>query len=75
MCEWATRDVLRYKVEHTECPPPCCACCDDRWILGCCKPIKIVNLKPQYEKKKYLVGSMWCGRAPQGNPVDTSAQC
>lgn len=56
MCKWATCDVLRYKVEHKECPPPCCECCEDRWILGCCKPIKIVKFKPYHEPKKFLVG-------------------
>lgn len=56
MCEWGTSKVLRYKVEHKECPPPFCECCDDRWILGCCKPIKLMNLKPYEETKRFLVG-------------------
>jgi len=55
MCEWASCKVLRYKVVDKECPPPCCECCDDRWILGCCKPIRVINLQPHLETKKYLV--------------------
>ena len=45
MCEYKIKKVLRYKVESTECPAPCTCCCDDRWILGCCKPIRRIKLK------------------------------
>jgi hypothetical protein len=65
MCEWATCKVLRYKVAYKDCPPPCCECCDDRWILGCCKPIKVVSLKPYEETKRYLVGSYVLRTCPQ----------
>ena len=65
MCEWATCKVLRYKVAHEDCPPPCCKCCDDRWILGCPKPIKIMCLQPYEEDKKYLVRSYVVRTCPQ----------
>jgi hypothetical protein len=65
MCEWATRQVLRYKAEHKECPPEFCVCCDDRWIIGCPKPIKVLCLVPFYEPKKYLVGQHAVWTCPQ----------
>jgi hypothetical protein len=72
VCEWATREVLRYKADPTECPPPCCVCCDDRWIIGCPKPIKILSLKPHYEKKKYLVGQHVVRTCPECNRQDSA---
>ncbi len=71
MCEWATRGVLRYQAEHKECAPPCCLCCDDRWIIGCPKPIKVLSLKPYYEKKKYLVGQYVVRTCPECKRQDS----
>ena len=65
MCEWKTCKVLRYKAAHEDCPPPCCKCCNDRWILGCPKPIKIMSLQPYEEDKKYLVGRYVVRTCPQ----------
>jgi hypothetical protein len=55
MCQWKTVKVLRYKVEAKECPPPCDCCCDDRCILGCCKPIRRICLVAYEEEQKFPV--------------------
>jgi len=73
ICEWATSKVLRYKVAHVDCPPPCCKCCDDRWLLGCPKPIKIMSLQPYQEDKKYLVRSYVVRTCPQCQTEDKEA--
>ncbi len=72
VCEWKTYKVLRYKVEHTECPPPCCVCCDDHCIIGCPKPIKILSLKPHYEERKKLVGQHTVQTCPQCDHQDSA---
>ena len=65
VCEWKTCKVLRYKAAHEECPPPCCKCCNDRWILGCPKPIKIMSLQPYEQDKEYLVKKYVVKTCPQ----------
>jgi|GEM_PF-5389955 len=72
MCEWRTIKVLRYKIATKDCPPPCCECCDDRWILGCCKPIRTIGLVPYEESKKYLVGKYYVHTCPQCEASTTS---
>jgi len=73
ICEWATCKVLRYKVAHEDCPPPGCKCCDDRWLLGCPKPIKSMSLQPYQEDKKYLVRSYVVRTCPQCQTEDKEA--
>lgn len=65
MCEWRSCKILRYKIATKDCPPPCCECCDDRWILGCCKPIRTMNLVPFEENKKFLVRKYYVHTCPQ----------
>jgi hypothetical protein len=72
MCEIKTVSVLRYKVDAQQCPPPKDCCCDDRWILGCCKPIKIISIVPQEELKSYPVRRYVVHKCPYCEPGSVS---
>jgi hypothetical protein len=63
MCETKTISVLRYKVESHEHAPP-----DDRWILGCCKPIRIISLVPHEEVRKFPVRQFAVYKCPRCEP-------